>query len=277
MPERPRSRHGGGRVRRWLPWTVAVLTAAPLAGLVVEASADVWRAPALWPQRLGTRGLQVAFSGPAGPLASLRNSLTVALATTAAALALGWPAARVLGERRLRHPAPVFLLLALPLVVPPYATGTGLAEWFLRLGLADTRAGLVLAHLVYALPYVVLLLAPAFGSGVAELEEAARTLGAGTARRLVLVTVPAVTPALAAAALLAFLVSWSQYGTSLAVGGGLPMLPLALVPFVGTDPQVAAALALLFLAPAVAALALVARTASHPVGVSRSRQRRGPR
>jgi ABC-type spermidine/putrescine transport system permease subunit II len=135
----------------------------------------------------------------------------------------------------------------------------------------------VLAHLVYALPYVVLLLAPAFGSGVAELEEAARTLGAGTARRLALVTVPTVAPALAAAALLAFLASWSQYGTSLAVGGGLPMLPLVLVPFVGADPQVAD-LALLFLTPAVAALALAARAASNlPVEIRRRRRRRGPR
>jgi putative spermidine/putrescine transport system permease protein len=277
MPERPRSWPGGGRLRRWLPWAVAVLTLAPLAGLVLEALADSWRAPALWPQRLGTRALQVTFSGPAGVLPAVANSFAVALVTTVGALALGWPAARVLGERRLRRPVPVFLLLALPLVVPPYATGTGLAEWFLRLGLADTHAGLVFAHLVYALPYVVLLLAPAFGTGVAELEEVARTLGAGPARRLALVTFPAVGPALAAATLLAFLVSWSQYGASLAVGGGLPMLPLVLVPFVGADPQVAAVLAVLFLAPAVAALAVAARAAS-PRQVSRtSPRRRGPR
>ena len=109
---------------------------------------------------------------------------------------------------------------------------------------------------------MVLLLAPAFRTGVAELEEAARTLGADPARWLALVIVPAVGPALAAATVLAFLVSWSQYGASLAVGGGLPMLPLVLVPFVGTDPQVAAALTLLFLAPAVAALAVAARAAS---------------
>jgi putative spermidine/putrescine transport system permease protein len=262
MAERLPVRTRGGW-RCWLPWAVAALTVAPLAGLVLEALADSWRAPALWPQRLGTRGLEAAFSGPASVLPAVANSFAVALVTTAAALVLGWPAARVLGERRLGRPTLVFVLLALPLVVPPYATGTGLAEWFLRLGLADTHAGLVLAHLVYALPYVVLVLAPAFGTGVAELEEVARTLGAGPARRLVLVTVPTVGPALAAATLLAFLVSWSQYGASLAVGGGLPMLPLVLVPFVGADPP-------------VAALAVAARAAS-PRQVSRRRRRRGPR
>ena len=63
-------------------------------------------------------------------------------------------------------------------------------------------------------------------------------------------------PVIAVAALLGFLVSWSQYGLSLAVGGGTPMLPLLLVPFVSSDPQVASVLALVFLAPAIAAVAL---------------------
>ncbi|MFN2521606.1 MAG: ABC transporter permease, partial [Candidatus Limnocylindria bacterium] len=60
-------------------------------------------------------------------------------------------------------------------------------------------------------------------------------------------------------------VSWSEYGTSLVVGGGRAMLPVVLLPFVRSDPQVAAALALLFLAPAVGALALAARAARSPL------------
>jgi putative spermidine/putrescine transport system permease protein len=241
---------------------LGLVFAAPLLVLLAQAVADQWRAPALLPQRLGTRGLQVAIGGDSG--AALVNSLQVAVATTAAALLLGWPAARALGDRRLRRPTPVLLLLAMPLLVPAYATGTGLAEWFLRLGLAGGRLGLVLAHLTVVLPYVVLVLASGFGERLAELEEMASTTGLGPARRLALVTLPAVRPTLAAAGLLGFLVSWSQYGLSLAVGGGLPMLPIVLLPFVGTDPQVAAALSLLFLAPAVAALALAASAARRP-------------
>ncbi len=252
--------------RAWLGRAVAavvgVVFAAPLAVLPVQAVADQWRAPALLPQRLGTRGLQVAIGGDAG--GALVNSLEVAVATTTAALLLGWPAARVLGDRRLRRPTPVLVLLAMPLLVPAYATGTGLTEWFLRLGLADGRLGLVLAHLTVVLPYVVLVLASGFGERLAELEEMASTTGLGPVRRLALVTLPAVRPTLAAAGLLGFLVSWSQYGLSLAVGGGLPMLPIVLLPFVGTDPQAAAALSLLFLAPAVAALTVAARAARQP-------------
>lgn len=235
----------------------------PLLVLVVRAFANSWRAPALLPQRWGTRGLDIALSGQS--LQALANSTIVAVATTAVALVLGWPAARVLGERRLRRPGLVFLMLAMPLLVPPYATGAGLTEWFVRLGLIDTLAGLVLAHLVVVLPYVIVVLLAAFGPRVRDLEEMGRTAGLPPVTRWRTVTLPAVAPTLGAATFLGFLVSWSQYGSSLAVGGGRAMLPLVLVPFTRSDPQVAAALGLLFLLPAVAALALAARAARSPL------------
>ncbi|MBK5110323.1 MAG: ABC transporter permease subunit [Thermoleophilia bacterium] len=170
-----------------------------------------------------------------------------------------WPAARVLGERRLRHPAPVILILAAPLLVPPLATGVGLTEWFVRLGLIDSLAGLVLVHLVFVLPYAILVLSAGFGPRLRGLEEMSRSLGVGPVERLLHVTLPNVRPTLAAAALLAFLVSWAQYGSSLAIAAGRPTLPVVLLPYVGSDPQVAASLSLLFLAPALLALGLAVR------------------
>jgi putative spermidine/putrescine transport system permease protein len=263
VPERLR-----GRAVPERPWrgravaaALGVLFAAPLLVLPVQAAADAWRAPALLPQRLGTRGLQVALTGQAG--SALVNSLVVAVGATALALLLGWPAARALSSHRLRRPASILVLLAMPLLVPAYATGTGLAEWFVRLGLAGGRLGLVLAHLTVVLPYVVLVLAAGFGERLGDLEDMARTMGLGMPRRLALVTLPSVRPTLATAALLGFLVSWSQYGLSLAIGGGLPMLPLVLLPFIRTDPQVAAGLAIEFLAPALAALAVAVRASRY--------------
>ena len=242
---------------------LAAVFALPLLVLVARAGADVWRGSALLPQEWGTRGLDIALSGEA--LRALANSTWVALVTTLVALLLGWPAARALGERRLRRPGLVFLALAMPLLVPPYATGAGLTEWFIRLDLIDTLPGLVLAHLVVVLPYVIIVLLGGFGPRVRELEEMGRTAGLGPVRRWRTVTLPAVAPVLGAAAFLGFLVSWSQYGSSLAVGGGLPLLPIVLLPFVSSDPQVAAALGMLFLLPAMAALALANRAARSPL------------
>ncbi len=237
---------------------VAALFALPLLALVVRAFADAWRAPDLLPQRWGTRGFDVAF-GDGAAAGALWTSLGVAGVTTVLALVLAWPAARVLGERRLRHPGAVVLVLALPLLVPPYAVGTGLTEWFLRLGLADTVAGLVLAHLTLMLPYAVLLLLSGFTPDVRRTEEMASAAGLSPVQRLAWVTAPSLAPTLAATAFVSFLVSWSQYGTSLAVAPTRPTLPVIMLPYVGPDPQVASALALLFLAPAVLVLLVTIR------------------
>ena len=246
----------GAPGRRLVTALVAAGALLPLLTLVLRAAADEWRSPAVLPQRYGLRGVDQAFADASGAGEAIVNSLVVAVAATAIALIVAWPAARVIGERRLRRLGPVWVVLGLPLLVPSFATGSGLTEWFLRLGIADTLTGLVAAHLVPVLPYVLLILAGGFGPEVAELEEAAAVHGAGRRRRLLLVTLPAMAPVIAVAALLGFLVSWSQYGLSLAVGGGTPMLPLLLVPFVSSDPQVASVLALVFLAPAIAAVAL---------------------
>lgn len=255
-------------------WLAALV---PLATLAVRALADEWRAPALVPQRWGLRGIDAVLHDRGGVAAAVTNSLVVGVATAAIALVVAWPAARALGERRLRRPALVWTILALPVLVPPYAVGTGLTEPAIRLGVADTLAGLALVHLVVALPYAVLALVGGFGPELRAREEAASVHGAGPARRLALVTLPAMAPHLAVAGLLAFLVSWSQYGLSLAVGGGTPMLPLVLVPFVDRDPQVAAVLALIFLAPAVLALALAMRRVGRPGLRTPTWPRRPPR
>lgn len=257
----PRTGTDRGRARRpghLATGVVAVLVVAPLLVLIVRAFADVWRAPALLPQQWGLRGVSEVLAGGSRTALALANSVVVATATTAVALGVGWQGARAVGARRRPRPA-LLVVMVLPLLVPEFVTGTGLAAWFLRLGLADTLPGLVLAHLVVVLPYVVLLLAPGFTREVREREEAARVLGAGPLHRLRLVTLPAVAPALATASLVGFLVSLSQYGTSLAVGGGRPMLPLLLVPFVRDDSQIAAALALALLLPAALALAAAMR------------------
>lgn len=247
---------------RRLAVAAAAVLVLPLLLLPVRALADVWRAPALWPQQLGSRGLEALAAPTTNAVTATLTSFVVAVASTVLAVVLGWPAARTLA-RLTRGRTALLVAVAVPLLVPPFAVGTGMATWLLRAGMADSLAALVAAHLVYVLPYVVLFQLAAFHRGVTELEEAATVLGASRAQRLRTVTLPAVTPALAVAALLGFVVSWSQYGTSLAVGGGRPLLPLVLVPFVGHDPQVAAALALLFLAPPFVAAVVAVTWSRH--------------
>jgi putative spermidine/putrescine transport system permease protein len=173
---------GGRRGRVALLAVALVAGVLPLATLVVRAAADEWRAPGLLPQRWGTRGVEVVLADGAVARAGVVNSLLVALVTTALALVIAWPAARVVGAHTRGRGRLVWVVLGLPLLVPPYATGSGLAEWAIRLGVADTRAGLVVAHLVMVVPYVLLVLAAGFGPDVRAREEAAAVHGAGSSR-----------------------------------------------------------------------------------------------
>lgn len=233
---------------------LGLVGAVSAAGLVVRAVADEWRAPSLVPQRWGWRGPEVVWTDPA-LRSALTTSVVIAVLVAVIALPLAWPAARAIAREP--RPSLVLVLLALPLLVPGYAVGAGLAVWLLRLGITDGPTGIAIAHLPFVLAYEVLVLAPAFDRRVAALEEAAQTLGARPLDRLRLVTVPAVAAALASAVFVGFTVSLTQYGTTLVVGAGTVTLPLLLVPFAQSDPQVAATLALLMAAPAMLALGLV--------------------
>jgi putative spermidine/putrescine transport system permease protein len=100
-----------------------------------------------------------------------------------------------------------------------------------------------------------------------DLEAQARTLGANGIAVWRYVTFPALAPGLAVAASFAFLISWSQYLSTLLVGGGrIVTLPLALVAFQRSgDEAVTAALSLVFLAPTLFVFAVVARFLQQPV------------
>lgn len=248
--------------RRLLLAALVVSAGFPPTLVVVQSFADRWTGRALLPQEVGARGWTAVLGEPL-LLRAVTNSALVAVLSVLAALPLGYGAAHGIASMTGRARVVTLAVVLSPLVIPQLAVGAGLTTWLLRLGLADTITGVAAAHLLYVLPYVVLALLPGFGARLTAEQEAASVLGA---RRLLLhrtVTLPALKANLALALALGFVVSWSQYGTSLAVGGGMPLLPLIVVPFVRADPQLGAALTVVLLLPAIA-LAVTAATMTRP-------------
>jgi putative spermidine/putrescine transport system permease protein len=236
------------------------LLVGPIPELVLYALSTRWFFPQLLPAEWSVAPL-LRQLGSLQTQEALAASLLTAGATTALALPLALPAARVLGLRRFPGRGLALLVLFLPSVVPPLAIGMGLNVLFLRLGLAGSVAGVVLSHLVPVLPYAIFALLGVFARYDEGYELQARTLGASAAQVWLRVALPLLGPGLAVAALFAFLVSWSQYVLTLLIGGGrvitLPVLLFAAVS--GGNPTSIAGLALLFAAPPVVAIALAAR------------------
>lgn len=233
----------------------------PVLPLAIWSFAHGWRFPALLPQEASLDGWAIALSDRAGVLQSFALTALIAAATTLIALVIGLPAGRALGLYRFRGKGLVTLLLVAPAVVPGIAVVFGLHGVFLRLGLTGTIAGVILAHLVPVLPYVTLVLAAVFARFDPAFEDQARSLGATPLQCLLRVTLPAIWPGLLTAALFAFLVSWSQYLLTLAVGGGrVQTLPLLLFSSASAGRNdVTAAMALLYILPGVLVLIVTAR------------------
>lgn len=233
----------------------------PILPLTVWSVAHGWRFPDVLPAELSARAWTYALSPQSGVLESFCVTTFIAAATTLIAALIGLPAGRALGMHRFRGRGLIFLLLFAPAILPGIAMVFGLHGILLRAGLAGTIPGVILAHLVPVLPYMTLVLAAVFSRFDPAFEDQARTLGATPWQAFRRVTLPAILPGLMTAALFSFLVSWSQYLLTLAVGGGrVQTLPILLFGFASAGRNdITAAIALLYILPGLVILALTAR------------------
>jgi putative spermidine/putrescine transport system permease protein len=129
-------------------------------------------------------------------------TIEVVGAVVVLSILLGVPAAYALARRDFAGKRALLLLFLLPLLVPPITYGIPLATVMYQLHLAGTLAGVILANLVPALPFVVLVMTPFIEQIDPNLESAARVLGANTPRVFWHVLVPLLAPGMLAASLL---------------------------------------------------------------------------
>lgn len=247
---------------QWAAGTAtSILALLPVALLGLWSIARGWYWPALLPREWSARAWGYVFAPESGIASALAMSAGIALAVTGLSLVVALPAARALALHEFSGKRLLLFALLLPVIAPPLASAMGVHALYLRYGLADTIAGVILVHLIPAAPYATLMLAGSFARFDTDYEAQARTLGASPIAVWRLVTLPAIAPGLAVAASFAFLISWSQYLTTVFIGGGrIVTLPLVLVAFQrGGDEAITAALSLVFLAPTLVVFAAVAR------------------
>jgi putative spermidine/putrescine transport system permease protein len=132
----------------------------------------------------------------------LMVTVQVVLSVVFLALLIGVPAAYTLARREFRGKRSLMLLFLLPLMVPPITYGIPLATVLYKAHLAGTIWGVILANLIPAAPFVILVMTPFIEQIDVNLESAARVFGASTARMFWHVLVPLLAPGILAASLL---------------------------------------------------------------------------
>jgi putative thiamine transport system permease protein len=185
--------------------------------LCLWSFADVWPFPEALPREMSLHGWQRHLPQLQRPF---WNTLVIGIIATAIAIALAL--ACLERETRVGDTGGnrALTVLYLPLIIPQAAFVFGLQLFFLFLGGGTGLAALVLAHLVFVLPYVFLSLSDPWRAFDPRLGAVAASLGAGQDRIFWRIRLPILLrPALVAAAV-GFAVSIGQYLPTLLIGGG---------------------------------------------------------
>jgi ABC-type spermidine/putrescine transport system permease subunit II len=203
------------------------------------------------------RYADVLTSGTWG--APIMLSLRVAAVTAVASLVIAVPA--VLALKRGNIPGGGFLESASvsPMLFPISAYAVGMYAVFAETGLLGTFGGIVTAHVIHGLPLVIIILTTALDQVRPELELAAMTMGASRVRAWIGITLRLLTPAVAGAAIFAFVMSFDEAVFITFLGGpGLVTLPKLIFDSVqfGVDPAITAVATILM--AVTAALMLIA-------------------
>jgi putative spermidine/putrescine transport system permease protein len=172
------------------------------------------------PQGFTLKWYQAYLESPLWLSASWR-SLTVGLASAALATLIGAPAAFILAKRRFPLRGAVFALILAPMILPRMIIALALFYLYAQIGLVGSSFGLVLSHVVLAVPYVVVTMIAVLKSHDERLEQAAGTLGAKPWHAVRRITIPLIRPGLISAFLFAFVTSFDELTVALFVTGGL--------------------------------------------------------
>jgi putative thiamine transport system permease protein len=201
----------------------AVLAALPvaivLAGMAVLALWSVagrWWFPEALPADLTLATWRRLLAGMASPLA---HTLVLAFSSAGLAVALALGALEARARRRVDRVG-AQPILYVPLLVPQVAFLFGLQALFAWLAVDGTLSAVLLVHLVFVLPYVLLSLDEPWRSFDPRYAEIVRTLGRGPAAVFFLVRVPLLARAILTALAVGFAVSVGLYLPTLLVGAG---------------------------------------------------------
>ncbi len=160
-----------------------------------------------------------AFFGSDNWRRSLWNSMAIAMVASALATALGAAAAFGLARSEFRGRSLVLAILGLPMLLPSIVFAIGTYFFFSRLGMVNSFLGMVIAHTVLAIPFVVITVLATLSRFDFGLMRAAASLGAPplvAARRILL---PLIFPGVASGALLAFATSFDEVVVALFISG----------------------------------------------------------
>ncbi len=247
----------GEQLLGWYVLAVAVFLLLPIVIVIPSAfSSDV--SLTFPPSGFSLRWFRNVFDQP-DFLRAFTVSIAIAVSSTAIALVMGTAASIALVRYRFPGQHAINMLIMTPLIFPAVVIAVAMVLALGPLGLTRTFTGLILAHVVITLPYVVRTVSATLHEVDPAMIEAAHVLGANRWRSFVHVMLPLLRPGLIAGATFSLIISFDEFTISLFLTGpGLVTLPIQIYNYVefSIDPTVAAISTILIVFSGLVVLAI---------------------
>jgi spermidine/putrescine transport system permease protein len=258
-----------GRRRRWtrliLPaytWLMIVYFCLPILVMIVFGFNDTKGKLNLRWQGFTLTWYRDLFAIPALSTA-LRNSLVVAVISTAITVVIGTMIGIALGRYRFRGKGMYDLVIFSAISAPELVLGASLLSLFITVQFARGFVTIIIAHVAFSLAFVAVTVRARVLGLDPTLEEAAQDLGADPWTTFRKITLPLLAPGIVAGALLAFALSIDDYVVTSFINGQVETFPLWVfgATRIGVPPQVNVMGTLIFLGGVAIAVsnALLAR------------------
>ncbi|WP_408600136.1 ABC transporter permease subunit [Paraburkholderia heleia] len=217
----PRRGASGGKQRslRAVVWLILIFLSAP-AFLMIPLSFDSLSGLAWPPHGFSLQWYQQVADSPLW-MQAVTRSLAVGVGTGVLSMAIGTPVAFLLVRGGLKWNATMLAFVLTPIVVPRMILAVGVFYFFAHIGLVGSSFGLMLAHTVVAVPYVVITMMAVLRNYDVRLDLAAQSMGARRFTTLRRVTFPILGAGLMSSFLFAFATSFDELTIALFASGGL--------------------------------------------------------
>jgi len=156
----------------------------------------------------------------------LQNSLKIAPVATIVSVSLGTLAAIGLSQSHVPYRRVIMAILISPMIVPLIISAAGMYFFYSSIGLQGTYWGVVLAHAILGIPFVIITVTATLVGFDKSLTRAAANMGAGPVRTFFKVQMPLILPGVISGGLFAFITSFDEVVVVIFVGSvGQKTLP----------------------------------------------------
>ncbi len=192
-----------------------------------------WSYPQLLPQNLSWFHWDQIFRYT-GIMKAMGNSFLIAGATIITTFLLSLPTAYALGRRRLKGTEFFKVIMLFPMAFPGMAMALFLGRLLFMWGVSTSFTGVIIAHTLICLPYMLRIMTVNFEGMSQELVDAAKNLGAGRWTTFWEIYMPMILPGLVAGAIFTFITSMEEFTLTFIIGAPkIQTIPTILYSYLG--------------------------------------------